>query len=230
MAYNLACDWRAGFVMDPQKKQRCGYLLALDGFGLSGPLPQDITVFLPYNATPAMFTDKSLLNITAESTPASVQCVGVLDSFSWGGGVGDPISLSVYLSTENAQQIKTKLQTTLTTTSIKKLSWWIANYDEVNKVWFEEAYPLGKASGSKFLISGQLNAPGGKDVRLHVADEAVKVAPNIDVNVIEVSFEIVPAANETYDLGFALDEKQKYVNGWGLKVGAQPLTAIPTVL
>ncbi len=221
MPYNLPCDWKAGFVMDPQKKQRCGYLLALEGLGLDAALAADIQVFMPFNAKPADYTD-AMLVVDASVTPNKVTCVGVIESLSWNGGVGDPISMSVMISSENAQQIKTKLQTTLSSTKITKLAWWISNFDEINKKWFEEAYPKDPSH-----VTGQLNAPGGKDIRLHVDDDATKVAANIDVNVYRVYFEIVPAANSTYTLGFALDAEKKYVNAWGLKVGTQPATAVP---
>ena len=221
MPYTLTCDWKAGFVMDPQKKQRCGYLLALEGLGLDAALAADITVFMPFNAQPADYTD-SMLAVDSSVTPHKVTCVGVIDSLQWMGGVGDPISINAMISSENAQQIKTKLQTTLSSTKITKLAWWISNFDEINKKWFEEAYPKDPSH-----VTGQLNAPGGNDVRLHIADEATKVAPNIDVNVYQIAMEIVPAANSSYTLGFALDAEKKYVNAWGLKVGAQPATAVP---
>lgn len=222
MPYNLDCDWKAGFIMDPQKKQRCGYLLALDGLGLDAALAPDIEVFMPFNATPSDYTDTTNLVIDATVTPNKVKCVGVIESFSWAGGVGDPIAVTAMISSENAQQIKTKLQTTLKSTAIKKLAWWITNFDEITKKWFEEAYPKAPT-----YVTGQLNASGGKDVRLYVEDEPTKVASNVDVNVYRVSFEIVPAANSTYTLGFALDTEKKYVNAWGLKVGTQPATAVP---
>ncbi len=216
------CDWRAGFVMDPQKKQRCGYLLALNGMGLDATLAADIQVFMPFNAAPADYTDTANLVIDASMTPNKITCVGVIESFSWSGGVGDPLVFSAYLSSENAQQIQTKLQTTLKSTSITKLAWWITNFDEVNKKWFEESYPKEPTH-----VTGQLNAPGGADIRLHVAAEPTKVAANVDVNVYRVSFEVVPAANSTYTIGGAMDAEKKFVNAWGLKVGTQPLTAIP---
>ena len=34
MAIELPCDWKSGFVMDPTKKQRCGYLMAFNGLDL----------------------------------------------------------------------------------------------------------------------------------------------------------------------------------------------------
>ena len=148
-----------------------------------------------------------------------VTVVGVLDHFSWGGGVGDPLCISAYVSTENASQIRAKQQTTLRTTAIKECAWWIVNFDEEGKEWYEEAYP---ASGNA-KVSGQLNAPGKTDIRLAVAQEPVKVAPTIDVNVYNVYFEVVPAANQTYNLKFAASPNKKFVKGWGLQIGGKPL-------
>ncbi|EYF05025.1 hypothetical protein [Chondromyces apiculatus] len=211
--YDFPCDWKSGFLMDPVKKQRVGYLVNFQGLDLGEYLKQDIEVFCPYNA------DASYKGITAPadgggSGMKKVTVVGVIDSFSWGGGVGDPISISAYISAENAQQLQVKQQTTLKNTKVTKLSWWLVNFDEETKAWFEEAYPMNPQE-----VAGQLNAPGKTDIRLSIASEAVKVAPNIDVNVYNVFFEIVPAANSTYDLRFATSASKQFVKGWGLKVG-----------
>lgn len=221
MGFNFDCDWKSALVMDPTKKQRTGYLLTLDGLGLDAALPQDIQVFSPFNAAAADYTAGDLV-IDTSMTPAKLTCVGIIESLAWNGGVGDPISISAFISSENAQQIKAKLQTTLKTTSIKHLSWWIVNFDEENKAWFEEAYPKDPAH-----ITGQLNAPGKTDVRLHVDDAATKVAQNIDVNVYRLFLEIVPAANSTYVLGFGISQQKKHVKAWGLKVGTQAAAALP---
>lgn len=221
MPFMFDCDWKSALVMDPSKKQRTGYLLTLDGLGLDATLPQDIQVFSPFNAAAADYTASDLV-IDTSITPSKITCVGVIEHLSWDGGVGDPISISAYISSENAQQIKAKLQTTLKTTAIKHLSWWIVNFDEENKAWFEEAYPKDPTH-----VTGQLNAPGKTDVRLHVSDNATKVAQNIDVNVYQLSLEIVPAANSTYVLGFGISQQKKHVKAWGLKVGTQALAALP---
>lgn len=83
------------------------------------------------------------------------------------------------------------------------------------KKWFEEAHPANKNK----IISGQLNAPGKSDIRLAIAAEAVKIAPNIDVNVYNVYLEVVPAANPTYQRKFASSASKSFVKGWGLKIG-----------
>jgi len=220
MGFDYDCQWRSAFVMDPTKKQRTGYLLTLDGLGLDAALPQDIQVFSPFNAAAADYTAADLV-IDTSITPSKLTCVGIIETLSWNGGVGDPISISAFISSENAQQIKAKLQTTLKTTSIKHLSWWIVNFDEENKAWFEECYPKDPTH-----ITGQLNA-SGTSVRLSVDNDATKVASNIDVNVYRVYLEVVPAANSTYVLGFGISQQKKHVKAWGLKVGTQAAAALP---
>lgn len=221
MAYDYPCDWKSGFLMDPVKKQRSGYLVNFQGLDLGEFLKQDIEVFTPFNA------DATYAGLTAPAAQGTsglkkVLCVGVIENFSWGGGVGDPICISAYISAENAQQLQVKQQTTLKTTTITKLSWWIVNFDEETKAWYEEGYPIDPQE-----VQGQLNAPGKSDIRLAVASEPTKIAANIDVNVYNVYFEIVPGANKTYDLKFATSTSKQFVKGWGLKVGTLAAAAIP---
>jgi hypothetical protein len=218
MPHDLACDWRSGFVMDPSKKSRVGYLVHFTGLNMGDYLHQDITVFSPYNNSETGFSG---ITLDAETKKATV--VGLIEHFSYAGGVGDPICVSAYISAQNAEIIKAKMQSTLDTTIVKQFAWWIVNFDEENKAWFEESYPKDPV-----VVAGQLNAPGGKDVRMHVSDEATKVAPNIDVNVYNMYFEIVPGANATYALHFATSGKTKYVRNWGLIVGTNATQAMGT--
>ena len=212
---NLTCDWKSGFVMDPTKKQRVGYLVAFKGLNMGEFLKPDITVYTPYNSTGNDYAEVKI----DDSKKTTV--VGVIESFSFGGGVGDPICISAYISAENAENLKAKMKSTLTTTVVKELGWWIANFDEENKKWFEEAYPKEPTK-----VSGQLNAPGGKDIRLDIAHEPTKVAANIDVNVVSIYFEVVPAANSTFDLHFATNAQTKYIRNWGLKIGTKAAEAV----
>jgi hypothetical protein len=217
--HNYSCDWKSGFVMDPSKKQRVGYLVWLQGLDMEGFLQQDVEVFTPYSSSEAAYAEVSSL---WQKDVSKMKATGVIESLTFAGGVGDPICVSAYVSAENGQALKAKMQTTLKTTKITKLAWWIVNFDEENKVWFEESFPLTPAT-----MTGQLNAPGGKDIRLVVADEATKIAPTIDVNVYNIYFEIVPAANSTYTLNFATSVKTKFVRNWGLKVGTKAAEALP---
>jgi hypothetical protein len=205
--------------MNPGEKQRCGYLTAFNGLDLgteptSGSDDYKISVFTPFNAEAPEYTQAAPAP-NPDGLPI-VNCIGILDHFSWGGGAGDPLCISAYVSTEFANQLKAKQKTTLTTTAIKKLGWWIVNYDVENKAWFEEAFP----KTSDGFVAGQLNAQGGKTVALQVAEEPTLIAPNIDVQVFQIYFEIVPGANMTYGLRFAQAKTKPYVKGWGLQVGS----------
>jgi hypothetical protein len=203
--------------MDPMKKQRVGYLLAFTGLNMGKFLEPDIEVFTPFTRAAApqykLANDNLLEGGGDDKTKNKIKCVGILENFSFGGGVGDPLCMSAYISAENAQVLAAKLKTTLDTNVVKSLAWWICNFDEENKTWFEEAHPM------KDPVVGQINAPGGKDLRIAVAQEATKVAPNIDVNVYNLYVEVIPAANSTYAFNFATSAKTKYVRNWGLKVG-----------
>lgn len=215
MGFDFSCDWRAGFVMDPNKNQRVGYLVHFQGLNMGEFLKQDIEVFTPYSNSETNYGE---VTINKELGKATV--TGVIESFSWGGGVGDPICVSTYISAENAQIMQAKMKGTLDTNMVKKLAWWICNFDAETKVWFEEAYPKDPTS-----VTGQLNKSGA-DVRLVIANEPTRVAPNIEVNVYNMYFEVIPAANSTFALHFATSSKTNRVNNWGLKVGTNAAQAM----
>jgi hypothetical protein len=213
----LSCDWKSGFVMSPANKPRVGYLLSLEGLGLGSALTADLGVFTPFNI------DGSPNYTGVTIAEGKVTCVGVIENFSWGGGVGDPVCISAYISSDNANMIGAKLKETIKTTAITKLAWWIVNYDQTDKkVWYEEAYPA-----TPLAITAQLNSGGGQNYRLSVAEQGTVVAPNIDVKVHSLYIEAVPAANQTCVFHFATSSDKKFVKNWGLKVGATPAAAIP---
>lgn len=216
MSLDLSCDWKSGFVMDPTKKQRVGYLLNFEGLNMGEYLKQDVEVFTPYNNSETSYGE-----VSVDSENSKITAVGVIDSFWYGGAVGDPICISAYISAENSEVLAAKMKTALDTTIVSKFAWWIVNFDEENKAWYEEAYPLDPTT-----VGGQLNAPGGNDIKLSVSQEPTKVAPNIDVNVFNMYFEIIPAANSTFNFHFATSSKTKYVKNWGLKIGTNAAAAM----
>lgn len=222
MAIDLTCDWKSGFVMDPTRKQRCGYLVGFNGLGLNQEPDKEndafkIRVFTPYNAA-----DKEYANVTVDDMDGQkvLNCVGIIESFSFAGGVGDPICISAYVSSEFANQLKAKQKASLETTVIKKLGWWIVNYDVDDKSWFEEGFPKGNTDSGDGFVMGQLNASGGKDVRLSIADAPTLISPNLDIQVFNIYFEIVPASDTTYALAFRQGKTKAFVKGWGLQVGS----------
>lgn len=222
MSIDLNCDWKSGFLMEPTKKQRCGYLMAFDGLGFNkgeiakGNDPYKIRVFTPYNADSTEYTEVTVEDLDGQKV---LDCVGVIESFSFGGGVGDPICISAYVSSEFANQLKAKQKASLVTTVITQLSWWVVNYDVDAKCWFEEAFPKGSTDASDGYVKGQLNASGGTDVRLSIAEEPTMISSNLDIQVFNIYFEIVPASDTTYALSFRQAATKAYVKGWGLQVG-----------
>jgi hypothetical protein len=202
--------------MDPSKKQRVGYLLFFEGMDMGVFLQQDVEVFTPFNKE----GDPSYAEVKIDKENAKVTCVGVIENFSFGGGVGDPICISAYISSENANILQAKLKTTLSTNKVTKLGWWICNFDVENKVWFEEAYPKEPTT-----VVGQVNAPGGEEYRLQVAQEATRISSTLDTNVYNLYVEVIPAANATYNFTFATSSQTPYVRQWGLKVGNNAASA-----
>src|SRR5579864_8949627 len=130
------------------------------------------------------------------------------------GGIGDSQVFSCYMSSQNANLLRMLKQVTLKTTSIPTFGWWVTNFDVGAQKWFEEVYP--KAPDRP---SGQLNAQGMSDIKLQIADKPVKVAPNIDVSVYNVYFEIVPMVNRTATISLATSSREVVVRPWGLVVG-----------
>jgi hypothetical protein len=222
MSIDLSCDWKSGFVMNPTSKQRCGYLLAFDGLGLN-QVPDKtndqfkIRVFTPYNAADKEYSQVEVEDVDGQKL---VNCIGILERFSFGGGVGDPICISAYVSSEFANQLKAKQKASLETTLIKKLGWWVVNYDVDDKSWFEEAFPKGATGAEGGTVGGQLNAGGGSEVRLSIAEEPTMIASNLDVQVFNIYFEIVPGSDQTYALAFRQGKTKAFVKGWGLQVGS----------
>jgi len=217
MSHSWPCEWKKGFVMDPKEKHRIAYLYAFNGLGLKEALATDVQVFAPYSGK-----DPTPTQVKPDGTTKAVTVVGVVENISWAGGVGDAFSISCYMSSQNAHQLKALRTGTLTTTAISSIGWWVGNYDEEKKEWYEEHFPL---TSSK-LLSCQLNAVGQKDIRLHIADEGTKVAQNIDAKVYNVYMEVVPAANQLATFHIAAKSGVNVAKNWGMVVGADAKTAL----
>lgn len=209
--FEYKCNPAAGFVMDPNQHLPFGYVVALNGFGLAATLPKDLQVHLPFNASAA--PNFKALTYTGPSSTAPMgvaKVVGVIESFSWEGGTADPIKLEFYVSQENAMQIASLQHLALKTTLVSALGWWLADYDQEDKKWFEQAYPV-TVTGA---ITGHINKR--KDPDLKVDLHPVKVRDNIDVNVYKVTLAVVPAGNAKYKLNFASSYQQKVIKSWGI--------------
>jgi hypothetical protein len=208
--FTYECSKDAGFVLDPNTRRRFGYVSALKFGGTA--FGDDLQVAVAFNdgKTPTALTTTGP---TAPGQPLTAKVVGVIETFGWNGGVGDTVRLEFYVSQENAARLKAfQQQAAPTTTKVESLAWWIADYDQESKRWFEQAYPLGGAVSG--LVAGKDNP------ELDVDLSPVVVKEGIDVNVYKVTIGVAPAANTQYRLHFANSSSTAVVKPWGLVVGA----------
>jgi hypothetical protein len=210
-AIDLPCDFKHAFDKTHSSNARVGYLTSFNGLGLTAPLAADLTVNTPYTGTAPQYPPLGAI------TNGQVKVVGVLENVSWNGGVGDAITISCYMSAPNAQHLKTLQHgaQALKTTSIAGLGWWVANFDQETKKWFEEMYPKAPAK-----MTAALNTAGPHDVRLHIADEPVKVGGPSGAELYNVHFEFVPAANTAGSIQMATAPAHLVVKPWGAAVAA----------
>jgi hypothetical protein len=193
--FDYDCDMSYAFVPDPNQQERVGYVTAFAGLGLAQALKADLTVTNP---------------LTRATTPV----VGVIAQFEWAGAVGDPLKIDMYVSQENAAQLKVLQQQALKTTKVTALNFSIINYDQETKQWFTQAAPQNPP------LSGIV--PGGQNPELNVDLTPVPVKEGIEVNVYQVSVQIAPGANQAYTLTFANSSTKPVVKAWGLVTGSLP--------
>lgn len=190
------CDVSSGFLMDPNEHQRIGWVTKLDGFGLpAGALTADLQVSDPLTAT-------------GGKPMVAVPVVGVLEKFSWAGGAGDPLQLDLYVSQENAVQIKAAQQTAHVNTAVTVLDFIVIDYDPVAKAWFTELIPAQPLSGAIAVVKG--------NPELDVDLTGTPVKDGIDVLVYKVSIAVSPQAHKAYSLKLSNSSTRTVVKSWGV--------------
>jgi len=219
--FSFDCYKEGGFVMDPNEHKCVGYITSFSGLNSAQIYAADLTVSVPFQGTPGykgITLTPAGTKMNIGNVPSTTQVVGVIEKFNWNGGVGDPIQIDFWVSQENATQIKAFQQSTLTTTKINNLGWWVINYDQETKVWFEQAYPAGLATGSpQTYITGLVTQHDNPAIDVDLNFQAVK--DGIDVYVYKCHIEVAPAANAAYGLQFANSSNKPIVKSWGLTVG-----------
>jgi len=222
--YEFACDKDAGFLADPNANKMHGYITALNGFGLGATLASDLQVHTSYNSgAPPTYTGLKYTAPSPEKPMGTAKVVGVLEKFSWAGNVGGTLEFDIWMSQENAFQIKALQQLTLKNTSVTALAWWVGGYDQEVKTWYEASHPL-PASGTP--ITGIVNGQDG-NMDLDVDLAGAQAAAGIDVLVYKVSIKVAPAANFQYTFHMANSSQKKTVKSWGLVVGTMALASVP---
>jgi hypothetical protein len=209
MSYSFPCNWQAAIMNDPVKPHQVGYLTEFNGIGLAAPLASDLNVQCPFNNVTAPLYQGLGLGSVVKDGPIVGSIVAALQNVSWAGGIGDTFSFNCYMSQQNAVQLKTLQEQTLRTTSIYKIGWWVTNFDPQSKLWFEGLYPMSPANpGAKMNVVGQ-------SARLNVSLIPVQVAPNVDIYLYNVSFEIAPWPGIPAIIHVATSVSQQAERSWG---------------
>lgn len=194
-ALDFNCDWRFGINISSSLKASVGYLLDWSGCGGLN-LKKDIEVWNP--------CDKAARTVVTDST---VKCIGLIESFKFEGGENDPIRIVAYLSKGMAAEVRAKLANPLRNTQLK-LGWYIIDYDEELKRWYEAAY-----CKSPTKADANIDSSDG-ELQIFVANEATRVNETLDINVFKFEFQVVPADGKTTQLEFATGPQRRLVKKW----------------
>ena len=196
VAFEFECDKSSAFLPNPSAHKRVGYVTDLNGFGVT--LPKDLQVSLPFKPSyPQLGATQGVAG-----GPITAKVVGVIENFTWAGGVTDAITFQFDVSQANATALKA-VASSMPTTSVQSIGWWIGDYDEETKAWFEAAKPSSSPT-LKAVIQGSLTQP------------ALSAPAVGSVNVYKVSIKIVPQAHQSSTLSFANSSTQKVTKIWGL--------------
>jgi hypothetical protein len=207
-------DPHAGFQPQPNTQNRIGYVTTLTGFN-EAVLKADLQVFVPYDGATIAYTGMHPApNPASPSGRQIVTVVGVLEHFEWDGSVGGQLKIDFWCSQENATQLKTAQQSTLTTTRINQLGWWICNFDQATKVWYEQSYPAGGH------ITGSVTAKPGPDLDPVVLSPEPATFGNKQL--YHVLLPVTPAAADVQSLIIASSPTMKTTRPWGIQVGTFP--------
>ncbi len=202
--FSFECSKEGGFLPDPNKHKQLGYITDFDAGGAT--LKRDLQVSLPLKPAYRQFNAFQAVN---GRTVTSV--IGIVEKFSWPGGVGDPIAIEFYVSKENAMLIKAVTSSALTTTRVDSIAWWICNYDQETKAWYEAAYP-SHPTDLKGIIQG-----GSANPMLNVDMTPVSLEGlNGVANVYKVTLGVLPPPHEAFTLLFANSSAKSMTKNWGL--------------
>jgi hypothetical protein len=187
MALTLAFDISQGLNFTPGNTRAVGHLLSANICGTA--LAADLTVTDPQ---------------TGSTTPAA----GVLDEVAWGEGVGDPISMTAFISAHNHSTLQPLLLKALPTTAVT-VSFGTHEYDLEVRRWYSAFAPVQPP------LSGQIQVVS-RSPQLTVDSSATVWGP---IQLYKVYFAMMPPANKTQALRLANSVTTQLVKSWGLAVG-----------
>jgi len=206
------------FQVNNNQHNRAGYITCLQGFGLSAPIVfnADIKCFCGFNNGSPKFGGINFVKPGTQTSLGVVQVVAILEKFSWGGGANHPLHFEMLMSQENATQLKAAQQATLTTTKVDSIQWWIFDYDQEKKCWFEQSYPMGSDS-AQLTCRGHC-VPRDNPV-LDVNLQGESVVEGTDQLMYKVIMDVGPGMDDLYSIFHANSAMKNQTKAWGGKVG-----------
>ncbi|MFY0567103.1 hypothetical protein ACN28E_25140 [Archangium lansingense] len=193
---NFHCDWQFGFSVRSVLKGTVGYLLDWSGCGGLN-LKRNIEVWNPFS--------NSGQKVVSGRT---IKCIGLIEDFRYEAGPTDPIRIKAYVSKETASDIRARLARPLTNPRLK-LAWYIIDFDEADKLWFEAAYLK-----SPKTAEASLDSTGG-ELQIFVDNHHTRISDTLDIAVFGFEFQVVPADKKKCTLEFATGSKLRLVKQWG---------------
>jgi len=217
IAYEYACNKEHALLPDPNQHTMVGWVLALQGFSLTQVIKfkNDITCWVPYNNPQLQYGGATSLGKLAGQTDkvmGKMSVVGVIEQFSWNGGVGDPLVCDFWVSQFNASHLKTAQQATLTSTRVQQFAWWIIDHDPESKKWYEKSFPIGPQ-----WVTGHVVPKDNPDLDVNLIGESFK--DGIEAYGYKIHMQLGPAADQQYQLQFANSATLSAVKNWGMIIG-----------
>ncbi|MCY1042030.1 hypothetical protein OV208_11950 [Corallococcus sp. bb12-1] len=208
----ISCEWQQTIQQRPQKNVPVGYLLDIKGMGKDdGSFPKSTSLFYtPFEGEPAYGEVK----LEAVGAKKAVRCVGLITHLHWEGGKLDPIDFVALISPENKPDF-----TGITNTELKKLTFWICEWDSAAGKWYEKCYPLGDEGGTANALVGRLNQQGS-EVNFKVS-EPEAVSANTDIKFCQLTFQVIPDKQNLCNFHYGHNSAANDVYGWGFKEGTK---------
>jgi len=136
--------------------------------------------------------------------------VGVLSKISWAGGIGDPIELSIHISTYNKQVISTLLHKTLENIQVE-FGFIVHDYDPLKKQYFPAFFGGTTPNEGSTRLKGLIYKEGGKELQLKIEGKGTEVTS--PENWI-LSLKVIPQTLQQ-SINFAVAVGMNVVKQWG---------------
>ena len=192
---DFPCQWTAGFNLDASFKGTLGYLLHWNGGGGLN-LKKDIVVW-----SPVLDSNSGLVS------GERMTCIALIEAFKFDGGKNDPIRVSGFVSKDNAAEIRARLARPLTSTKLQ-FSWYITDYDNDRKSWYDASFVRGKKKAESVIDSTD------GELQIFINKQPQRISETLDINVYKFEFQAVPAEGKKSTLEFATGPSQRLVKSW----------------